>query len=269
MVEEKRPEDYLVRGLIDFNDISYDDHAALLYNLAGQVVAHLRSYLSEEDDLVNVLQYHQQSLVNLIHSQMLDHFTETAASYEAHVTKGFRTLRPNNYTASADQAVRDFRTPIPEGEKNRITNMLFGGFQKCLYPVQKFDSDPERRFSVILENDEDVLKWFKPAKGDFQIHYSHDESYEPDFVVETATGKFLCEPKRASEVSDDVVQSKADAAVVWSEHATVHAKTYGGKPWTYLLIPHDQISEQMSLAGLAARCTHVSQVQMTGSHGKE
>ena len=77
VVEAKRPEDYLVRGLIDFNDISYDDHAALLYKLAGQVVAHLRSYLSDEDDLVNVLQYHQQILVNLIHSQMQDHFTET------------------------------------------------------------------------------------------------------------------------------------------------------------------------------------------------
>ncbi|MGB5880651.1 MAG: DEAD/DEAH box helicase family protein, partial [Thermoanaerobaculia bacterium] len=202
VVEETRPEDYLVRGLIDFNDISYDDHAALLYKLAAQIVAHLRSYLSGEDDVVNVLQFHQQALVNLIHSQMQDHFTETAASYEAHVTKGFRTLRPNNYTAGADQAARDFRTPIPDGEKSRIGSMIFGGFQKCLYPEQKFDSDPERRFAVILENDENVLKWFKPAKGDFQIHYSHDQSYEPDFVVETATGKFLCEPKRASEVSD-------------------------------------------------------------------
>ena len=269
VVEETRPEDYLVRGLIDFNDISYDDHAALLYKLAGQIVAHLRSYLSEDDDVVNVLQYHQQPLVNLIHSQMQDHFTETAASYEAHVTKGYRTLRPNNYTAGADQTVRDFRTPIPDGEKNRIGLMLFGGFQRCLYPEQKFGSDPERRFAVIIDNDGDVLKWFKPAKGDFQIHYSHDQSYEPDFVVETTTGKFLCEPKRASEVSDDVVQSKADAAAVWCEHATVHAKTYGGKPWTYLLIPHDQISAQMSLAGLAARCTHVSQVQGTGSLGKK
>lgn len=269
VVEEKRPEDYLVRGLIDFNDISYDDHAALLYKLAGQVVAHLRSYLNEEDDVVNVLQYHQQSLVNLIYSQMQDHFTESAASYEAHVTKGFRTLRPNNYTAGADQAVRDFRTPIPEGEKNRITNMLFSGFRKCLYSIQKFDSDPERRFAVILENDEDVLKWFKPAKGDFQIHYSHDELYEPDFVAETKTGKYLCEPKRASEVSDDIVQSKADAAAVWCSHATDHANTNSGKPWTYLLIPHDQISEQMSLSGLTARHTHTSQGQGPSSHGKE
>jgi len=269
IVKEKRPEDYLVRGLIDFNDISYDDHSALLYKLAGQVVAHLRSYLAEEEDVLNVLQYHQQPLVNLIHSQMQDHFTESAASYEANVTKGFRTLRPNNYTAAADETVRNFRTPIPEGEKQRIKTMLFGGFRRCLYSLQKFDTDSERRFAVIIDNDDDVLKWFKPAKGDFQIHYSHDESYEPDFVVETKSGKFLCEPKRASEITDDIVLAKADAAAVWCEHATVHAKTYGGKPWTYLLIPHDQISEQMSLAGLAARCTHVSQVQETGSHGKE
>ena len=99
----------------------------------------------------------------------------------------------------------------------------------------------------------------KPAKGALRINYSHDKSYEPDFVVESVTGKFICEPKRASEVSDDIVQSKADAAAIWCERATVHAKTYNGKPWTYLLIPHDQISEQMSLSGLAAKCTRKSQ----------
>lgn len=256
VVTEKRPEDFLVRGLIEFNDVSYDDHAPLLYKLAGQAVAHLHSYLSNEDDVLNVLQYNRSDLVNLIHAQMLDHFTETASSYEAHVTKGFRTLRANNYTVDADEAIRNFRTPIPEGEKNRIKSMLFGKFKKCLYPVQKFDTDSERRFAVILENDEDAMKWVKPAKGYFQISYFRDELYEPDFVVETATKKFICEPKRASEMSDEVVLSKAEATVVWCKYATVHAKARDGKPWTYLLIPHDKISEQMSLAGLAARYTY-------------
>jgi len=263
IVKEKRLEDYLVRGLIDFNDISYDDHAVLRYKLADQVVAHLRSYLTEEEDVLNVLQYHQQALVNLIHSQMQDHFEESAASYEVHVAKGFRTLRHNNYTAGADEAVRNFRTPIPEGEKHRINTMLFGGFRRCLYPVQKFDTDPERRFAVILENDEDVLKWFKPAKGDFQVNYSHDESYEPDFVVEARSGKFLCEPKRASEITDDIVQAKADAAALWCQHATNHAKERDGKPWAYLLIPHDQISEQMTLSGMAARFTYRTKGDVT------
>ena len=43
--QEQRLEDYLVRGLIDYDDISYDDHADLLYDLAGQMVKHLLSYL--------------------------------------------------------------------------------------------------------------------------------------------------------------------------------------------------------------------------------
>ena len=51
VVPESRSDDYLVRGLIDFNDICYDDHAELLYKLAGQVVAYLRSYLKNEDEV--------------------------------------------------------------------------------------------------------------------------------------------------------------------------------------------------------------------------
>ncbi len=155
---------------------------------------------------------------------------------------------------AADENVRDFRTTIPEGERNRIGSMVFGGFRKCLYAMQKFDSDSERRFAVLLENDAEVLKWFKPARGDLQIHYSHEDSYEPDFVVETEATKLLCEPKRASEMTDEVVRAKADAAATWCKHATDHAKENCGKPWRYLLIPHDQIQEQMTLGGLAARC---------------
>ena len=183
ILPEERLEDYLVRGLTDFNDICYDDHAESLYKLAGQVVAHLRSYLNREDEVINVLQYHQQALVNLIHAQMQEHYEEKAAAYEAHVSKGFTTLRPNNYSAPAGESERDFRAPV--SDKHDIRKMLFSGFRKCLYRVQKFDSDSERRFAVILENDKEVAKWFKPAKGNFQIHYTSDASYEPDFVVET------------------------------------------------------------------------------------
>ena len=36
--------------------------------------------------------------------------------------------------------------------------------------------------------------------------------YEPDFVVETATAKYLCEPKATNAMQDDGVQAKARAA---------------------------------------------------------
>jgi type III restriction enzyme len=134
--------------------------------------------------------------------------------------------------------------------------MLFGGLKKCLYAVQKFDADSERRFAVILETDDDVLKWFKPIRGDFQIHYGRDDAaYNPDFVVETKTAKFICEPKAANEMADETVLAKAKAAAVWCEHATKHARTHDGKPWSYLLIPDDAVRENMTLQGLATAHT--------------
>ena len=105
--------------------------------------------------------------------------------------------------------VRDFRAPVSNPAK--IKSMIFGGFTKSLYAQHKFDSDPERRFSVVLENDKAVVKWIKPSKGDLRIHYSHEtDGYEPDFVAETAAGMFLCEPKRSSEMTDKVVLAKTN-----------------------------------------------------------
>jgi type III restriction enzyme len=40
--DEVRLEDYIVRGLIDFDDISYDEQTDLLYDLATQTVAHFK-----------------------------------------------------------------------------------------------------------------------------------------------------------------------------------------------------------------------------------
>lgn len=250
IVSENRLEDYLVRGLIDFDDVHYDDHAELLYGLAGQVVSHLKSYLNKEEDVLNVLQYHQQTLVNLIHAQMQDHYKEDATGYKPVVSKGFTTLRSHSYSAPAHETPRNFRQPVDE--KSLVRGMLFEGFKKCLYAIQKFDSDTERRFSVILENDDNVLKWIKPGREDFQICYRSDQAYEPDFVVETKTDKYLCEIKRANQMKEEGVLAKANAAAVWCQHATAHEKTHGGKSWSYLLIPDDAIAENKTLQGLAA-----------------
>ena len=129
--------------------------------------------------------------------------------------------------------------------------MLFGDFKKCLYPTQKFDSDPERRFAAVLEKDTAVIKWFKPGKKVFQIRYTADNDYEPDFVVETETEKLLCEPKRADQMQDPVVLAKARAAATWCKHAAAYETTNEGKPWRYLLIPHDAIADNMTIAGMA------------------
>ena len=253
ILKEDRLENYIVRSLIDYDDISYDDHAEMLYDFAGQVVKHLKSYLPNEGDVLNVLQYHQQQLAALIHSQMEmpEHRWEKAAGYKAKVSKGFVALRENAYTASAIDEVKPFRMTVPD--LSNIRKYVFGGFTKCLYDMQKFDVDTERRFAVILEDDPDVLKWMKPARGQFQIYYNKDQSYEPDFVVETKDGLFLCEPKRADQLGSDEVVAKKTAAVEWCKYATEHSIQHGGKKWRYLLIPHDAIAANMTLAGLASR----------------
>ena len=105
------------------------------------------------------------------------------------VSHGF----PSAFHAPEDERPSNFRTPVDD--KKNIRSMLFRSFDKCLFPVQKFDSDTERRFSVIIENDETVAKWVKPNQGTFQIHYSGESIYEPDFVAETDSGYYLCEPK--------------------------------------------------------------------------
>ena len=251
--EEQRLEDYVVRGLIDFDDLSYDDHADLLYDLAGQVVAHLRSYLDDEDKVRNVLQYHQRQIASLVHTQMQQHAWEEASSYEAVVSNGFSEVRPQAFAAPANEVIRQFDKPITN--RMDIRKMLFGGFRRCLYPLQKFDTDTERRFAVVLDKDKTVEKWFKPGKDVFSIRYTGDHNYEPDFVVETDTEKLICETKRAADVSDETVAAKSRAAATWCGHASKHEMQHGGKPWRYMLIPHDMVSENMTLSGLAQAYT--------------
>ena len=244
-MKEKRPEDYIVFSLMDFDDIDYFTQADLLYDLAGQMVTHLRTYLSEEE-VLSVLDKERRLIAREIHAQMMAHFGEKAASYEARVSQGFSTLKPCNYTVSADEPIHSVRqTPK---DVSRIKQMLFGSFSKCLYPLQKFDSDTERRFAVILERD--AQKWFKPAQGQFQIYWKSgldSKEYIPDFVVETEDSIWLVETKAGKDLKDPEVLAKADAAFEWCKHATDYALQHNGKSWRYVLIPHDEVAESKKL----------------------
>ena len=245
-LKEQRPEDYIVHALVDFDDIDYFTHADLLYDLARQMVTHLRSYLSEADAL-NVLNGQRKTIAREIHAQMMAHFFEEATEFEVQVSRGFTELKACNYTATAGQAPRHFRETVDD--VSRIKQMLFGGFTKCLYPLQKFDSDTERRFAVILERD--ASKWFKPAKGQFQIYYklgTEQPEYVPDFVVETDAFILMAETKKRDDLKSGEVVAKAAAAVRWCKYATEHAKSVTGKPWKYILVPHDEIAESKRLA---------------------
>lgn len=252
VVSHTRLEDNLVVKLVDFPDISYDDQADLLYDLAGQMVHHLEDYLADGDEVLNVLVCYQQQLVKLIHAQMQAHRWEKATGYEVRVTQGFTPLKQSAFTAAAGQAIQDVH--VPPADRSRIRQLVFGNFRRCLYQYQKFDSDAERKLALILEREAE--KWFKPVLGQFQIYYKsgiEQKEYQPDFVSETAELIYLLEPKAANEMTAVDVLAKRDAAVTWCKHATNYAMAHEGKRWQYALIPHDAIAENMSLAGLVAQ----------------
>ncbi len=245
-LKEARLEDYIVHALVDFDDIDYFTHADLLYDLSGQLVRHLLGYLSE-DEARSVLDRDRRLIAREIHAQMMAHFWEQATSYEVQVSRGFTELKPCNYTATAGQTAHHFRETVTE--TSRIKQMLFGGFARCLYPLQKFDSDTERRFAIILERD--ASKWFKPAKGQFQIYYkvgTEQPEYIPDFVAETDSSIYMVETKARADVDTQEVQAKADSAARWCKHASDHATEVGTKPWRYLLLPHDEVTESKSMS---------------------
>jgi type III restriction enzyme len=129
---EARPEDYLVRYLIERNEIDYDAHATLLYKLAGQMTARIKSYLADDAEVENVLLRHGRQLADFIFAQMMNHYRETLLGeddYAVTVTRGFMLLQAQPMNVAHGQRVRDFRqavAPLSDTRKH-----VFGGFKKC------------------------------------------------------------------------------------------------------------------------------------------
>ena len=255
VVEESRFADYIVRELINFDDVSYDDHADFIYQLADQAVTHFQTYLTDDDALHNVLANYAKPIADIIHTQMAKHYVEESAGSDVVISQGFVPLKPCAFTAKDDVKPLHW---APD-DKRTIGQYLYGGFMRCAYPYQKFHSDTERILATVLERQ--AKRWFRPASGQFNIYYRSGASqpeYIPDFVAQLPDMVLLIETKKAQEVaaaqeSETDVKAKAEQATLWCKHASDYAKTVGGKPWKYLLVPHDAVAANVTLENLVAR----------------
>jgi type III restriction enzyme len=249
-VDEDRLENYIVRELINYDDVDYDEHADLIYELSGQAVAHFKSYLKTEDELHNILGNHGKTIAANIHLQMSQHYYEDISESEVVVSQGFTPLKPPAFTY-VGEILPLHQAPA---EKNKIAQYVYGGFAKCAYPVQKFHSDTERVLAGILERDS--RRWFRPVAGQFNIYYRagvNQPEYLPDFVAATAEVNLIIETKAAKDMDISEVKAKADAAVVWCKNASTYSTQNGGKPWKYLLVPHDMVASNATLPVLVNR----------------
>ena len=255
MDSEESPENYIVKHLMKMDAIDYDNQAELLYKLAGQAVKRIQSYLPNPDDQRNVCLFYGLDIANFILEQMMEHYSETPTKYVARVRRGFTSLKPQRY-GSTEDAPRDFKNPVsPLSETQKY---IFGGFKKCCFNLQKFDSDPERRLAVLLEKpaEESVIRWMKPAKKQFHIEYKNELKHNPDFIVETVENILIIEVKAEKDMNDEEVAAKAKAATEWTQYANEVAREKGKKEWCYLLVPHNKIRGNSTLQHLKSQYTY-------------
>lgn len=238
-----RPENIIVNELINQPEIDYDEHADLLFKLAGQAVQKFQSYL-DEDKVMNVVQYHKREVAKFIFAQMDQHFYCDAPEYGTPKVYPFDRIREHNYSKYSQDSIHDYRETITP--TNAIPSKLFSGFVKSCHNLYKFDSKTEKDFAGILENDKDVLKWLRPAPNQFDIYWNHNSSrYRPDFIVETEDTIYMIETKKEGDIETSEVQEKSQAALEYCKYATEYTTHHSGKPWGYVLIPHNAVQSNM------------------------
>ena len=234
------PENAIVKYLILHDNIDYNTCADLMYKLIEQLKIHFLSYLKNEDDVKKVLVQRRRSIADNIYAQMNQHFYKEETSYKATSMRPFSKIEVGFGGKYISDDIYDYTANVAPSE---IKNKIFKGFKKSCHTMYKFDSNPERIFATVLENDGDVLKWMCPNIKQFNIYYDRDSDsrYKPDFVVETKDKIFMLEVKDSRKLDDPIVQKKAKAATEYCKAATEYNKENEGKPWEYGIISHADI----------------------------
>lgn len=246
------PINNIIVELLNFSDVDYDDNAELLNKLAKQAFSAIEASNTDEKDMKKAVFQFKKTIAERIYIQMKNHFRMVYKNYEKPNVLPFTKILPHNFSAYANNGFKDYRekiTPV-----SHVTKYVYRGFEKACHFEYKFDSNTEKELAYILENDKTVLKWLRPASNQFHIYWDNNSKrYEPDFVVETEEAIYMIEPKSKDKMSDADVIQKADAAKTYCKYATEHNLEHGGKPWYYLLIPHDDINTSTSLNYLISK----------------
>ncbi len=244
-------ENTLVNELLNYPEIDYEEHRELLFHLVNQAIEKFQSYLTDEE-IINVVQYHKNEIGAFIYHQMMDHFYCEPAEYKKPIVYPFAGIKEHNYSKIIlDKLYHYSETITPT---SAIPSKVFFGFKKAYHSKYKFDSKTEKDFAYILENDSSVLKWLRPAKGQFSIYWHcNTQQYNPDFVVETADTIYMVETKKEGEIESSAVQEKTKAALLYCKTVTEYTTANQGKPWKYVLIPHTVVLANMSFDTLMKR----------------
>lgn len=243
-----RLDNIIVNELINIPEVDYNTCAKLLFKLARQVLDKFATYLSDED-VKNVVQYRKRDIAGYIKPQLMEHFKKEVVRFEAPDVRAFSQILEHNSYKFLQDEIYDFKETIEPA--SRIKALMFTGFKKACHKTYKFDSKTEKDLAIILERDDSVEKWLRPAPNQFNITWDNNKrNYEPDFVVESKDTIYLIETKKENDISTEEVQSKAKAALLYCKNATEYTTANGGKPWKYVLLSHNSVKLNMDLEHL-------------------
>ncbi|MDF2902474.1 MAG: hypothetical protein K0S25_112 [Bacillus sp. (in: firmicutes)] len=241
-------ENEIVRHIIVHDNVDYGSCADLMYSLVSDVKKHFLSYLTEEET-EKIMRNRQRTLAEIIYAQMNQHFYKEETQYRASEMHPFTRIETGFGGKFKSDDIYDLHAKLAPSE---VKAKIFKGFKKACHTLYKFDSDTERRFAIVLENDKEVLKWLRPSAKQFNIYYGAGgvSRYEPDFVVETAKTIYMVETKASNEIGSDVVKEKAVAAQEYCRAVSEWNTKNDGKPWEYAVVSHDGVRLQSSFAYL-------------------
>jgi len=259
-------ENEIVRHIIVHDNVDYSSCADLIYSLIADAKRHFLSYLNPEET-EKVMRDRQRSLAEIIYAQMNEHFYKEETSYRASSMRPFTRIETGFGGKFKSDDLYDLRANLSPSE---VKTKIFKGFKKACHTLYKFDSNTERIFAIVLENDGAVLKWMRPSAKQFNIYYGPGgiSRYEPDFIVETSDVIYMVETKASDDVKKALqnksgdVWEKAIAGQEYCRAVTEWNAKNGGKPWKYALISHDEVRLQSSFMYLVKNRMPMEQLKI-------
>lgn len=230
---EDDPENFLAAALLDVIPEFCADDADYILDVVGQ---YLKLIEGDFGTRKKVVRRYATAIVEDLRKQIYaakEEHTEFLYNVQKDLIvfgSGVKNIRKNNGVLHYTKEISD---------KRNIRQHVFEGYKKSYYSQNAFDSDDERRFSVILEEDDAVLRFIKPPLNQLGLFYKAGKQYNPDFIVETDDAKYMIEIKAANRTDDADVLDKAKSAIQWCSCATEVDMDH--KPWYYKLIPGQEI----------------------------
>ena len=123
-----------------------------------------------------------------------------------------------------------------------LKSLAYEGWIRSLFPIEWFDSAPERTLANILDGDSGVVCWVRLHVTELPILWnSGGQHYNPDFIVIENDGThWVVEVKMDKEMASEDVQGKREAAMRWANHVSADGTV--GTTWRYLLVSETDIT---------------------------